>query len=69
MKPDNIELCSAIVVIGSQNTSLDKIRAETFTRLSELGLVEYLGSGWQLTSNGRLLLPSLLIGDSLPDLA
>ena len=69
MQPDNIELCSAIVVIGSQDTSLDKIRDETFTRLSELGLVEYLDGCWRLTSNGRLMLPSLLIGDSLPDLA
>ena len=66
MKPNNAELCAAIITIGS-NPAADYIRPETIDRLTELGLVQLRDNQIQLTSAGRLLLPSLEAGDSLPN--
>jgi len=68
MKHDNAELCAALLTIGSGNPAVDYIRSETFTRLSDLGLIQF-DQQWMLTAAGRLLLPSLEAGDSLPNLA
>ena len=58
--------CVPLITIGSNPA--DYIRLETFDRLSELGLVQQLYGQWELTTAGRLLLPSLESGDSPPNL-
>jgi len=68
MKPNNAELCGALLTISSGNPAADYIRPETFARLSDLGLIQF-DLQWKLTTAGRLLLPSLEAGDSLPKLA
>jgi len=66
MKPNNAELCAAIITIGS-NSAADRIRSETIDRLTQLGLVQLRDNQIQLTPAGRVLLPSLEAGDSLPN--
>ncbi len=65
---DNVELCDALRIIAAGNPAAVYIRSESLNRLSELGLIQFDGQ-WKLTTAGRLLLPSLEAGDSLPNLA
>jgi hypothetical protein len=67
MKTNNSELCAVLVIIGS-NPAANYIRPETIDRLTKLGLVQLRNNQIQLTAAGRLLLPSLETGDSLPNL-
>jgi hypothetical protein len=67
MQPDNIELCSALIIVGALHTVVDSVRPEALHRLAELGFVQGTGGKWDLTATGRKLLPAIQDGDHLPD--
>jgi hypothetical protein len=69
MKPDNIELCSAIIVVNDAHSGSDSVRTEALSRLAELGIVQSNDGKWMLTAAGRKLLTTIQDGDTLPDLA
>jgi hypothetical protein len=67
MKPDNIELCSALVVVGAAHTVIESVRPEALHRLADLGFVQMSDEKWELTAAGRRLLPAIHDGDHLPN--
>ena len=69
MKPNSIELCSAIVIVGDAHSVVDSVRPEALRRLAELGFVQSIDGKWKLTAAGRKLLPAIQAGDTLPNLA
>jgi hypothetical protein len=67
MKPDNIELCSAIIVVNDAHSGSDSVRTEALSRLAELGIVQSNDGKWMLTATGRKMLTTIQDGDTLPN--
>ena len=67
MQPDNIELCSALIIVGAVHTVIDSVRPEALHRLAKLGFVQATDEKWDLTAAGRQLLPAIQDGEHLPN--
>jgi hypothetical protein len=68
IKPNQDELRSAIVEIGTEYSAIERVRDETVQRLAEIGLAQWKEGEWKLTVAGRQLLRRLLEGDAVPEL-
>jgi hypothetical protein len=69
MKNENVELCSALLTIGTEGRAVEYIRSEILDRLAGLGLAKQIAGHWKLTDAGIKLFPALESGDALPNLA
>jgi hypothetical protein len=68
MKPNQDELCRAIVEIGTEYSAIERVRDETLNWLAVIGVANWNNGEWKLTVAGRKVLRRLLEGDAVPEL-
>jgi hypothetical protein len=68
MKPNQDELCDAIVEIGAEYSAVERVRDEILHWLAKIGVANWNDGEWKLTVAGRKVLRRLLEGDTVPEL-
>jgi hypothetical protein len=68
LKPNQGELCRAIVEIGTEYSAIERVRYEALHWLAIIGMANGTNGEGKLTVAGRKVLRRFLEGDAVPEL-